>query len=104
MLCSRCNLPVDDHGPEGQCPTPAYGAREVTVYICRGPRPALAVTVPVSSTAAETARAAALALDLDPDALSYRLIGPYDQSIPGNAPIQQFRNTTVHLDVGCAWR
>ena len=100
MLCSRCNLPIDDHGPEGQCPAPTYHPKEVLVYICRGPRPALAVKVPTDATAAETAREAARALDLDPDSLSYRLIGANDQIIPANTPIRQYRNATLHLDPG----
>ncbi len=100
MLCSRCNLPIDDHGPNGQCPAPTYGARDVTIYICRGPRPALAVSVPSNATAEEAAREVARALDLDPYGASYRLIGPYDKIIPGNATIRQFRHSTVHLDLG----
>ena len=100
MLCSRCNLPIDDHGPEGQCPTPAVSFGEVTIYICRNLRPALAVTLPIDSTGKLAAKSVAFALDLDPEARHYRLIGPNDQPIPDDALIRHFHCSTVHLDLG----
>lgn len=89
MCYSTYGLPLDCQGPDGPRPGSSDSLGSITLYVLLNPRPALAVTMPGSTTVRFAAKRVAEAVGADPS--------------PMDSIVAAFRDQSVHLasqDIG----